>query len=259
MTNKSSSEITQSKLDELAKFWTRMLGCIIHDLTSPLAVVRMAGNNVREVLPDLISGYQQAVDHQLVSSPMKKKYLTALESHILTATNTNVTEMFDFLKLSYQLCGKLFSDAPETSLLSARATVESALAQYPFADDRLRACIQLDLDYDFQFDCVPVFVECLFAQLLYHAIRAIPELKNGDVRISTAVNDGVNVICFKYNSTMEESTFARIFDQFYVKKVDGIEDVEPGLGFCKLALLQRGGDLVCNLLGDQTEFLVVLG
>ncbi|MDF3054727.1 MAG: histidine kinase [Gammaproteobacteria bacterium] len=257
MVNRPSQNIVQDALDQISQSWLRMIDCIIHDLTTPLALTRMAGTSFREMLPNLIAGYQLAVEHKLLSEPINEDRLNAFSSILTSATGENINNMFEFLNSLRALCKKSFSACEETTILSAKTSIEAALKRYPFTNSKERPLIRLDCQQDFQFKCEPVFINALLDRLLSHAIDAIQDAGQGNVHILISAEINPNYqIYFKINAKIADDFPEYIFNRFFLKNRDGT--ITPALGFCRLALLQRGGGISCHVVDGNAEFIIEL-
>lgn len=252
---KKSQEITINTLDQFTQLWSRMIACIIHDLTTPLVLTRMAGSNIHSILPKLITGYQLAVDNHLIAEePIAKKFLKEVEANLAFATGDNINHIFQFLNALLPLCNQLLSTAAEAKVLSIRTVIKTACQQYPFTTEQQRALVHDHIEQDFQFQGIPLFVESLFEHLLANSLKLIEMTGKGEIYIRTATDEKNNLVYFTDTATTERDLEGRIFDQFFCKKLNKIQ---PGLGFCKLALLKRGGDIRYQV-GDKGMGFTIL-
>ncbi len=129
----------QDKLDQLAKSWSRLVNCITHDLTTPLAIMRMGSSNLDKILTILWDGYQLAVKHNLLqASQAEQKSIQDAVDHLSLSIQENANKMQEFLNLLHPYTKQLLSTSEETIPLSAKAMVQKAIQAYPFADDNER-------------------------------------------------------------------------------------------------------------------------
>ncbi len=254
MTNNINQEIPVNKLDQLSQLWSRMIACIIHDLTTPLVVTRMAGSNVNNILSKLISGYQLAVEHHLLEEePMRADTLKDTKANLMFATGDNINHIFEFFQLLPTFYKQLSSNSPEITELSIKHVLRSALQKQSFANEIQRPSLHLDVKCDFHFHFTPLFVECLFEQLLANAIKLIQQAGKGEIYIHTSADNNKNMVYFRNSAMTEKEQAKQIFEQFFLKTTDKIV---PGLGFCKLALMQRGGDIQYQMGDKGGEFAI---
>jgi len=260
MTEKSltydNDPIEQSKLDLLAKSWSRMVNGISHDMVTPLVVIRMTGETFQEILPGLIEGYNLAIQNNLpLKTKVSKRHLEAFEEGLLPDIRENVNKLLSFLNLLHPYNQQLLSTAPEIKLLSIKSCIDEALKNYPYDNDQQRALIHRKDTLDFKFNLAPMFIEHLLSNLISNALRAIDEENRGEITLSTAKEDNYHVLHFKDTASgLNEDARAQVFNRFFSKRGGTIV---PGLGFCRLALLQRNGDILCDSVKQQyTDFII---
>lgn len=248
----SAPLITQ---DNIGKAWTRMVDCIAHDLTTPLATLRMGAELLEETLPKLIKGYRLAVEQNLLQAEIPAKRLKFLEAEYASDLKAQIDEMFDFLKLLKLYSDQLPSDTQTITWLSARACIDELLQTYPFDSEEKRALVQFDCRHDFKFKCAPIFIKSLLTNLLTNALRCIDVAGKGKISLWTEQEDTYNVLHFKDTSLgMDENRLAQVFKRFFSKSN---QDIAPDLGFCRLALLHTGGDITCHSSKNEyTEFVI---
>ncbi len=246
----------QNRLDLLAKTWTRMIGCISHDLTNPLATLRLIKYNFEGALSDLVKGYKLAINHQLLDqTPMEQKRVQAIEKNMISSIQQNIDRMQEFLNSLRPYNLQLLSTSPETISFSAQSVVRDALKRVSFLNDEERNLIHLDFPMDFNFKIAPIFIEKLLDNLLNNALNAIRSAEKGEINIWPEESQFHYQLHFKDSASgMTADSVKNIFQRFFSdrngKKI-------PGLGFCRLALIQKGGDIVCNSIeGKFTHFII---
>lgn len=246
----------QNKLDQLAKSWSRLINCINHDLTTPLAIIRMGSLNLDKILTTLCDEYQLAVKHNLLqTSQAEQKNTQDAFQYLILSIQENANKMQEFLNLLHPYTKQLLSTSDETILLSAKATVQKAIQAYPFANDNERSLIHIDFPCDFTFHCAPIFIDSLLDNLFHNAFRAIQEAKKGQITIWTEETENGYILHFKDSALgMGEDKLTHLFQRFFSKRN---HNIIPGLGFCRLALLQRGGNILCqSIVGEYTDFSI---
>lgn len=241
--------------DDFAKTWARMLNCIAHDLTTPLATLGIGAELLEKTLPKLIQGYCLAVEQNLLQAEIPAKRLKFLEAGYASNLKAQINEMFDFLKLLKLYSDQLPSDAQTITALSAKGCIEELLQAYPFNTEQKHTLVQFDYKHDFKFNCAPIFIKSLLTNLLSNAFRCIDIAGKGKINIWLNQEEKYNVLHFKDTALgMDEYKLAQIFKRFFSKHDQAIV---PGLGFCRLALLHAGGNISCHSSeGEYTEFIV---
>ncbi len=247
--------VSTEQLDQLAKAWSRMVDCISHDVTSPLTSIRAACQALDGTLPDLIKVYRAAVAHNVPDLPeINDRILALLELHLVPSINRGTRDITNFLALLHPLDTKIPSDSKDIKTLSAQAVIDQLLTNYAFKNDQDHALVHNECKHDFKFRCAEIFIEHLLDNLLQNALEHIRDANKGTISIWTETANS-NEIHFKDTSTgIAEEKLPKIFDRFFSKRKNTII---PGLGFCRLAILQAGGNVFCHSKkGEYTEFVI---
>lgn len=248
--------IPHEQLDRLAKAWTRMVDCISHDVTSPLTSIRAAGQALETTFPDLVKVYRAAVANNMPNLPnINDKTLTLLESYLVPQIHKGASDITNFLALLHPYDTKIPSDSKDIKTLSAKTVLDQMLAHYAFTNDQERALVHVECAHDFHFQCAEIFIESLFDNFLKNALEKIGMVNKGDIHIWTDDQTDYNEIHFKDTATgIDPEKLPTLFNRFFSKRNDTIV---PGLGFCRLAILQMDGDVLCHSIkGEYTEFVV---
>ncbi len=258
MTDQSAAQNTtsQKQLDQLAKAWSRMIDCIAHDITSALFSIRSAHQILETTSPQLIKAYRAAVTHNVPDLPsINEKILALFESNLAPQINKGTMDITNFLALLNPYSTKIPSNAKDMEILSAKTIIDHLLTNYTFENDQERSLITVDCKHDFKFQGAEIFIENLLNHLLKNALEKISDANKGSINIRTEAQVDCNEIHVKDTATgMSEEKRSRIFDRFFSKRNGTII---PGLGFCRLAILQTNGDVLCySSKGEYTEFVI---
>lgn len=140
--------------------------------------------------------------------------------------------------------------------LSAEQCLADLIANYPFEDSQ-RNLIILKPNENFEFNYPVLFIEASLRHLLTVVLKHITMLGRGEVQIWVSNEHDYHVFNVKDTSHgLEDSELACLFDHFLFEHHD---KTRPGLGFCRLALLHMGGDIICDAAnGEWTHFKVML-
>lgn len=243
--------ISKQDLDILLEAWTRMVNCVAHDVTTPLASIRLENNGLKKMLPKLLQGYQLAVQNQLME-PMERRYLDGVTT-AATDIENHLNRILDFLALLRLYNQKLVSNVtdPQVHLF---VCIQAIIKNYPFSTAQ-RSLLHIEARHDFQFQVEPFFIEPLFLNLLDNALSHIERVGKGEIYIWAEEEEHYFKLHFKDTAgALSEDALSMVFNWFFVKR-DG--EFVPGLGFSRLKLLQMGGDIACRAVKDQyTEFVV---
>lgn len=240
---------------QIAEAWFNMVNSITHNITTPLVTARITAETVEGVLPELIEGYTLAVNRKLLKNTIPEKRLKMLKEKAVSNIKHEITRIIDFLKLLYPYNQKLFSISQENTSLSALSYLKDIYKKYPFSSEAESKIVEVKGDYDFDFDDRPPFMDWLFFNLMDNALTAIRDAGKGKISIWAEEDGDYNIIHFKDTGKgMNEDTLARVFYRFFSKRNN---TTGPGLGFCRLALLQKGGDMNCSSIQDKhTDFMI---
>lgn len=257
-TDRVASLVEQKERDKLAKAWARFICCTVHDITSPLALIRMSSQNVEEYFPHLLTGYRLAVAKGLLEPEISEDRLKTLEEVLVPNIPVSAGYLFDFLKQVRPFAEKLLSSSPDMTRLTFSQCLEDALKKYPFEEASERQLIHSDCHYDFTFQGDPLYIESLINSLLFQALYNIRNRKKGEVTLRTEETPQFSLIYFRDTSQgIDKGTLSQVFDDFFCGACAEDRVVRPALGLCRLALLQSGGDILCETATPEyTEFVI---
>jgi two-component system CAI-1 autoinducer sensor kinase/phosphatase CqsS len=202
----------------------------------------------------LLNAYKIALEHNLVTTTIDNKHLKILDA-LVPNIRTESTQAIEFLDLLHPYDKKLLSSSEDIAQLSIKACLNHLLEQHAFKNEQERALVTVECKEDFQFKCAPIFIDNLLSNLLDNALRCIEKAAKGTLSIWTTNSKNYNEIHFKdTGSGIAPNNMLRVFHRFFTQR-NGI--TLPGLGFCRLAILQADGDVTCNsALGEYTEFVI---
>ena len=238
--------------DVLLKAWAQMINCVAHDITTPLASIRLENSALKKILPKVLEGYQLAVQHKLIEPLLSSSHLEVLESSCTDIEN-HIHKILDFLSLLRHY-NQMLSGHANDPKLHLQVCLQTLLENYPFRDEE-RRLVHLEDTHDFQFQGESFFIEYLFFNLIENALSYIQRMNKGEIYLSTGKENHYFILYFKDTAgALDEKATATVFDSFFIKR-DG--EIVPGLGFCRLKLLHMGGDIVCKAVKNQyTEFMI---
>lgn len=256
MDNSQLSNQSLNQPNQLKQAWLRLVDCIIHDLTTPIVTTGLQGTLLNELAPSLLKAYHLAVDHHLMEPEIGKQKLKGLEDHLISGVKQGADKMLDFIRLLIEFRTQLVVDLKTLEPLSIKQFIEDWLANYPFPDPSSHSLLTVDIQHDFAFKCPPPFMTHLLSRFLDNALCYIKWVGKGDIQIWTSQDNHYNLLHFKDTGRgMDEDQYASVFNRFFSKR-NG--QVVPGLGFCRLALLQAGGNVVCDTVeGEYAHFTVM--
>jgi signal transduction histidine kinase len=231
---------------------------VAHEVATPLAAIGMHAEEIGNVLPELMRGYQLAVQHQLCVDglyPGQSERLSSLATSIrrqVDSTSTVVEMSLASFTLD-RLDRRSFETYP------VRSCVNAALERFPFRPGERDMVDVAPIDVQLSFsgsDSLVVFVlfnllkNALFAIQMEKAERSERGERTGDyqgrVEISATSEAGYCVLRFADNgSGIPADVLPRIFDPFYSTKSHG-RGAGMGLTFCRRVAEALGGSIACE-------------
>lgn len=254
--NKDTETLSQAERDKLTQAWSCLIDCVSHDLKTPLLSTRMSADILAKIIPDLIQGYKLAVANKLIEDKVSVHYLKAADEQIIHSLKNSLTNATNFLNLLHPLNQKLLSGSEEVKSVSIKKFLTQLIERYPFSHQNERNLLSLNLQPDFKVKFSETFLEPLLFNLLNNALRHISQEQKGEIFIWTEVQGNRHSLHFKDTAKgMDEDAVSCVFDRFFSLR-DG--KTVPGMGYCRLALLQLGGDILCHSIkGQFTHFTII--
>ena len=243
-TQSLKQKIHQTQRDTLSQGWSSLVNRSVHDLSNLAVSVRSVGEFLLEVLPYFIKSYDLALKHNLMKPAIEERLL----NHVKKFPNRLeeiATETFDLLSILRTFNGDLLSKE-KIQTLSAKKFITELLENYPFKNSGEKEWIKTDFTSDFQFESTQFFSHHLFHRLLDKIYK--PDLfaknetvpKKDEISISFVENEDHNIIVIQ-SPRLSKNKIATITNSFFISQAGKIL---PGFGYCRLALLQLGGDVI---------------
>ncbi len=224
---------------------------IAHELRTPLATIRLSASGVREFLPTLIAGYQQAVKSHLVSKKIGQKRLGILEecADNIELEANSASAFVDILLMNV---GQFELEKINISESSIEQTIKEALNRYPFKPNQ-KKLVHCQSITDFTYWGNDTLMIHVLFNLLKNALYYIASASKGEIYIDTALGDKFNFLYFKDTGQgIEPKHLSQIFNRFFSTTLHG---AGIGLAYCKLVMQNMGGDIQCDSVkGEYTLF-----
>jgi two-component system CAI-1 autoinducer sensor kinase/phosphatase CqsS len=229
---------------------------IAHEIRTPLASISAGANGIKNYLPILVEGYQQAKQHNLSVGFIREIHIKQLNETLdkvvreTLYANTIIDMML--IQVNHSLLQpKLFYN------LAIVECVSAALNRYPFIADSREKLITWDTRNDFIFyGDKMLFIHVIF-NLIKNAIYYIAVANKGHIYIWLENHDETNSLHFKdTGSGIAENVIEHIFTNFYTTNPNGSG---IGLAFCKSVIESMGGKIRCDSVDQEyTEFVITL-
>jgi signal transduction histidine kinase len=218
---------------------------IAHEMRTPLATIRNQSRVLSRCLPELLAGYQRAVEQQLVAptlSAAQLQYLHQINQHIDTEIS-RANFIVDMMLASARAGTLARSDFADYSV---KKCVDEALASYPF-ETSMREKIRLRAGDDFTFFGSDVLLVYVLYNLFKNALHAIQSAGRGEVEIRLS---GRQLMVTDTGSGIPDDILPHVFEPFYSTGGTGL-----GLAFCRKVITAFGGNIQCeSQAGKYTRF-----
>jgi signal transduction histidine kinase len=218
---------------------------IAHEVRTPLATIRNQSRILSRCLPDLLAGYQRAVERQLIAPTLpaaQLQYLQQINQHIETEISRS-NFIVDMMLASARAGSLNRSDFANHSI---KKCVDEALASYPF-ESTMREKVKLRGTEDFTFFGSDVLLVYVLYNLFKNALHAIKSAGRGEVEIWLS---GRQLLVTDTGPGIPDDVLPHVFEPFYSTGGTGM-----GLAFCQKVITAFGGDIQCESeKGKYTRF-----
>jgi signal transduction histidine kinase len=232
---------------------------VAHEVATPLAAIGMHAEEIGNVLPELMRGYQLAVQHQLCVDglyPGQSERLTSLATSIRRQVDSTST-VVEMSLASFTL-DRL--DRRSFEVCSIRSCVNAALERFPFRPGEREMVSVEPMEASLRFSGSDSLVVFVLFNLLKNALFAIQMAGGpGRVEIYAHGESGFCVLTFRDTGPgIDPDILPRIFDPFFSTKSHG-RGVGMGLAFCRRVADALGGSIACESeRGVHTTFTLRL-
>jgi signal transduction histidine kinase len=218
---------------------------IAHEMRTPLATIRNQSRILSRCLPDLLAGYQRAVEAQLVTPSLslaQLQYLHQINQYIENEISRS-NFIVDMMLASARAGSLVRSDFANYSI---KKCVDEALASYPF-ETTMREKVRVRGTEDFTFFGSDVLLVYVLYNLFKNALHAIKAAGRGEVEIRLT---GRQLMITDTGSGIPDDILPHVFEPFYSTGGTGM-----GLAFCRKVITAFGGNIQCeSQAGKYTRF-----
>jgi len=229
---------------------------IAHEMRTPLATIRNQSRVLAKCLPDLLAGYQSAVENhhiQPLLQPAQLNYLSKLTQHI-EAEISRSNFIVDMMLASARAGSLNRNDFANHSI---KKCVDEALACYPF-ESSMRDKVVVKAAEDFTFFGSDVLLVYVLYNLFKNALHAIKSAGRGEVEIAFFTNgDSRQLLVTDTGAGIPDDVLPHVFEPFYSTRHNG-GGTGMGLAFCQRVITAFGGKIQCeSRAGHYTRFSVL--
>jgi signal transduction histidine kinase len=218
---------------------------VAHEVRTPLATIRMQAQELARTWPQVLHGYQLAVQQGLYEDRMRPGQLERVSSLVgaITREVDGTSTVID-MALASDTLERL--DRSSFAPHGIADCVHAALERYPFQGEE-RGCVQVrGIDQDWRFVGSDTLLVYVLFNLLKNALHAIRAAGGGHIDITGATEGQYHVIRFRDTGPgIPADVMPRIFDPFFSTKAHGT-GAGLGLAFCRRVIETFGGRIECE-------------
>ncbi len=228
-------------------------GMIAHELRTPLLGIKSGAQALTTYSPLFFAAYRLAIEHGLISSPIRPHRLRQLEG-----VSERIINEIDYANTIIDML--LIKAGRENSLqncilepCSMATCLGEAIERYPFSSDKIRALVRWEGDFIFMGS--KLLMQHVLFNLLKNALYAISVSLRGDISIRAETGAQWHYLYVMDTAKgMSTKQLSRLFEHFYTTTFMG---TGIGLSFCKLVMNRFGGDIRCESKeGEYTQFIL---
>jgi two-component system CAI-1 autoinducer sensor kinase/phosphatase CqsS len=226
---------------------------IAHEMRTPLATIRSQSRVLAKCLPELLAGYRQAVEHNLIDPlllPAQLQYLGKLTEHI-DAEISRSNFVVDMMLASARAGTLSRTDFADYSI---KKCIDEALACYPF-ESEMRNKVVVKGKQDFTFFGSDVLLVYVLYNLFKNSLYAIKSAGRGELEIAFFIDGGdKKLLVTDTGSGIPADVLPHVFEPFYSTRHHG-GGTGMGLAFCQQVISAFGGQIDCESQdGRYTRF-----
>jgi two-component system CAI-1 autoinducer sensor kinase/phosphatase CqsS len=230
---------------------------IAHELRTPLASIRLAAKSLSKQLPELMAGHEAAAEAGLIEPKLRLRHRAIVYS---TADLVAKQAEHALATVEMLLTAAQFGQFGAQDPVDAGATVEEAIARYPFASDVERARVRVHVGDNFTFfGSRPALTNVMF-NLVKNALHYTGQKAEAFVHVHVHSLDTRGRITVLDNGTgISPDMLPHVFQPFSSGRGRPDAAVGIGLAFCEQAIQSMGGQITC-MSGDgvYTRFTISL-
>lgn len=247
-------------IQDYSKCWSKLMSKIEHDVFNKLATIRMTNKSLQEILPILFKAYQIALENKLIENEIHPNDIRDYRDNNASNMESVLVPLFGFYDTLHAFIKEIVN-THKYPTLSAKDSLTSAINTYPFKNN-CRNNVTFNAEHDFSFSFSDLFTKALFKTCFDIAFDTLnngcagksnnPE--NTKIEINFSNDAQVNSIGILITNTSIAENDKNCMDSSLVVESDTIS---PSLNLCRLALINIGGNLDCQITpGKEMKFMI---
>lgn len=251
----NSKAITE---EEIRKTVMILVGDIVHDLRTPISVIKTITDILEKILPEFIELADMNKAKAKILSPNAWNYLAQMTPiHEIKDAVTMMNEFIDTTLTELATAHKTLSSgltAEQLTPNSSTRIIENTVKAYPFSDSEKKK-VRLQINYEFSFMGNSILSMKILFNLIKNALEQMRLKGQGEITISTGQEEHYNLISIKDTAGGAPSeVVSNFFNGYFTTKDTG---TGIGLAFCKKTMHSFGGDIICHsICGESMEFIL---
>lgn len=227
---------------------------VAHEVRTPLTTIRMQAAEIARTWPELLHGYQLAIEHGLCQPPQHPGMLERV-SKLASKISSEIASAHGVIDMALASVTLERIDRRSFAAHSLRECVDAALAQYPFHPGERERVEVHDFSANWCFVGSDTLLVYVLFNLLKNALHAILIARKGRIEISCRQMEDCYVLEVRDSATgIPPAIQRRIFDPFFSTKQHG-KGSGVGLAFCRRVMQAFGGSIQCeSVVGEYTLF-----
>jgi two-component system CAI-1 autoinducer sensor kinase/phosphatase CqsS len=230
---------------------------IAHELRTPLASIGILSRAVQRYLPELVDGYEQAIDSNAIQRGISPFQLTELRRAL-----HSIRGEVEYSNTIINILLANTSDSPlelsKSDQFFASQAIAEAVLRYPFNNSDERRILESSTQNDFLLNAPYILIVHVLFNLIKNAIYYAQSHRDGIVKVFSGVHEGRKAIFIcDTGCGISDSMKSKVFDRFFTTTEAG-QGAGIGLSFCKMVMEGIGGEIQCESKeGQYTTFRLI--